>query len=60
MSIAVHELRTPLAGWWACPSCRFRRFYNTDQGALQGASKHMSVEHRARLWLPSARGGGAS
>lgn len=45
------DMAFPRAGWWACPDCRFRRFYATDGGALAGAAQHMLAAHRARLWL---------
>jgi len=39
------------AGWWHCPDCSFRRFYQTGAGALNGAARHLAG-HQTRLALP--------
>lgn len=46
------------AGPWSCPRCPFSRTYATDQGALQGAAKHLLEAHRVRLMIePRSHGG---
>lgn len=58
MKQADLDMRNPLAGWWSCPLCAFRREYGTDQGAFAGAAKHLLHEHRIRLTLATRSHGG--
>ena len=46
------------AGWWSCPECQFRRYYETDRGAFNGAARHMKDRHALRLTLPRRHHGG--
>jgi hypothetical protein len=60
-NLKTHEpIYRPTAGWWSCtePGCTFRRFYETDKGALAGAAKHLKGDHRIRLVLPVRHHGG--
>lgn len=46
------------AGLWSCPRCPFQREYATEQGALQGAAKHLLEAHKVRLMIePRSHGG---
>lgn len=54
LQVTRRDMDFPRAGWWRCPDCSFVRFFATDRGAFEGASKHMLLAHRARLWMQRA------